>query len=182
MLLAYEAILCSPHFLYFKEEPGKLSDHALASRLSYFLWSSHPDQPLLDLAAKGKLSEPSILREQTERLLKDPKSKAFTENFVGQWLGLRQIEFTFPDERLYPEFDERLQHSMPKETTLFFDEMRFKSIEVTHQLVRDVKAKNEDEVVAHLVKVVDLSHTFSGFHFIQCEFLRRVRHIHTAEH
>ena len=123
LLLGYKAVLCSPSFIYFREAPGKLTDYALASRLSYFLWSTMPDQELLDLAGKEKLAEPATLRQQTERLLRDPKATAFTENFVGQWLGLRKLECTLPDERLYPEFDELLQHSMPRETTLFFDEV-----------------------------------------------------------
>jgi hypothetical protein len=131
VLLSMKAVLCSPRFLYFREEPGKLTNYAVASRLSYFLWSSLPDQELLDLASNGKLSEPATLRQQTERLLRDPKAKAFTENFVGQWLGLRKLECTLPDERLYPEFDELLQHSMPRETTLFFDEVLKNDLSVT---------------------------------------------------
>ena len=123
VLLGYKAVLCSPQFLFFEEKPGKLTDYALASRLSYFLWSSMPDQELLDVATKGKLADPAVLRQQTERLLRDPKAQGFTENFVGQWLGLRQLESTLPDDRLYPEFDELLQHAMPKETLLFFDEL-----------------------------------------------------------
>jgi mono/diheme cytochrome c family protein len=123
LMIGYKAVLCSPYFLYLREEPGKLTDYALASRLSYFLWSSMPDHELFDLAAKNKLSDPAELWKQTERLLRDPKAKALTENFVGQWLGLRQIEDTLPDEKLYPEFDELLQHAMPKETTFFFDEI-----------------------------------------------------------
>lgn len=142
LLLSYKAVLCSPHFLYFKEEPGKLNDYALASRLSYFFWSSLPDQELLDLAGKGKLVEPAVLRQQTERLLRDPKVKAFTENFVGQWLGLRQIEFTLPDSRLYPEFDELLQHSMPKETTLFFDELLAKDLSLFNIIDSDFTMLN----------------------------------------
>jgi mono/diheme cytochrome c family protein len=142
VLLGCKTVLCSPNFLYFREEPGKLNDYALASRLSYFLWSSLPDQELLDLAAKTQLSEPATLRKQTERLLQDPKAKAFTENFVGQWLGLRKIECTLPDERLYPEFDELLQHSMPKETTLFFDEILKNDLSVLNFVDSDFSMLN----------------------------------------
>ena len=111
-----KAILVSPRFLMLDEQPGKLDGHALAARLSYFLWSTMPDAELLAAAAKGDLAKPAVLRAQTERLLKHPKARAFTEDFTGQWLALRNIEFTTPDARLYPEFDELLQVSMLRET------------------------------------------------------------------
>ncbi|MFP6763543.1 MAG: DUF1592 domain-containing protein, partial [Planctomycetaceae bacterium] len=116
--------LCSPEFL-FLEEPGNtnISSFALASRLSYFFWSSTPDKELLSLASQGQLSQPDVLREQTERLMKDPRSRALTENFTGQWLDLREIDFTAPDQNLYPEFDELLKVSMVKETQQFFQEI-----------------------------------------------------------
>lgn len=116
--------LCSPGFL-FLTEPGKpkIDSFALASRLSYFFWSSTPDRELLELAALGTLSQPNVLRHQTERLLKDPKAKAFVENFTGQWLDLREIDFTAPDQNLYPEFDELLKISMVQETQRFFQEI-----------------------------------------------------------
>ena len=119
--LGIKAILCSPEFL-FLEEPGrdKISNFAIASRLSYFLWSSMPDEELLQLASQGKLNELKILHQQVERMLEDPKSQAFVENFTGQWLKLREIDFTEPDKKLYPEFDEPLKVAMVKETELFF--------------------------------------------------------------
>ncbi len=125
-----KAILVSPEFL-FLQEPARpdakggpwLDDHALASRLSYFLWSSMPDETLFDLAASGRLREPAVLREQVERLLDDPKAEAFTRNFTGQWLGLRAIDATSPDRLLYPEYDDFLKIAMVKETTLFFEEV-----------------------------------------------------------
>jgi mono/diheme cytochrome c family protein len=123
-----KAILVSPRFLMLDEQPGKLDGHALASRLSYFLWSSAPDAELLSAAAKGDLSKPAGLRAQVERLLKHPKAHAFTEDFTGQWLALRNIEFTTPDSRLYPEFDELLQVSMLQETHAFFDELLTKDL------------------------------------------------------
>ena len=118
-----KAVLVSPRFLMLDEQPGKLDGHALAARLSYFLWSSAPDAELLAAAAKGDLAKPAGLRAQVERLLKHPKASAFTEDFTGQWLALRNIEFTTPDRRLYPEFDELLQISMLQETHAFFDEL-----------------------------------------------------------
>ena len=135
MTYAYKAILSSPHFLLLLE-PGaqpalvkddfqstKLDDYALAARLSYFLWSTGPDQELLDLAAKRELTKPDVLRSQVERMLASPKSHQFTENFVGQWLDLRKIDATIPDPRLYADFDRTLLWAMPRETYLFFEEV-----------------------------------------------------------
>jgi len=119
----YKAVLSSPKFLFLREPAGPLDNHALASRLSYFLWSTTPDETLLNLATKGELNKPEVLHAQVERMLKDPKSKAFTENFTGQWLGLRDISATTPDKSLYPEYEEFLQWSSVRETHLFFNEM-----------------------------------------------------------
>jgi len=118
-----KAVLCSPDFLYLAAAPGKLSDFDLASRLSYFLWSSTPDDTLAELASQGKLSNPIFLRQQVERMLNDSKAAAFTTNFTGQWLSLRQLRATTPDKNLYPDFDELLEFSMLRETHLFFEEI-----------------------------------------------------------
>ena len=128
---ACKAILTSPQFLFLQESPRplrqaqdrRLDDYALASRLSYFLWSTMPDDELLQLAAQGKLKDPQALRAQTDRLLASPKSHAFTKNFCGQWLNLRAIDATMPDSRLYPEYDGLLKAAMTGETEAFFDEM-----------------------------------------------------------
>ncbi|HSU69421.1 MAG TPA: DUF1592 domain-containing protein, partial [Tepidisphaeraceae bacterium] len=120
---ACKAVLTSPEFLFLHEDRGRLDDYALASRLSYFLWSSMPDEELLSLAAAGKLKDPATLRAQTDRLLNSPRAHAFTQNFCGQWLNLRAIDDTTPDNRLYPEFDNLLKHAMVGETEAFFDEM-----------------------------------------------------------
>jgi mono/diheme cytochrome c family protein len=119
----YKAVLAAPQFLYLREPAGPLDDHALASRLSYFLWSTMPDAALLELAAKGELRKPAVLRAQVERLLNHPKARAFTENFTGQWLSLRDIQATTPDKTLYPEFEEFLEWSMVRETHAFFEEL-----------------------------------------------------------
>ena len=119
----YKAVLSSPKFLFLREPTGPLDDHALASRLSYFLWSTTPDETLAALAERGELSKPEVLRAQVERLLKHPKAKAFTENFTGQWLSLRDIAATTPDKALYPEWEELLQWSAVRETQLFFEEL-----------------------------------------------------------
>ncbi len=119
----YKAILSSAHFFYFHEQPGPLDDHAIAARLSYFLWSSLPDDTLTSLAAKGELRKPAVLRAQAERMLGDQRSQRFVENFTGQWLELRKINATTPDGNLYGEFDAFLFWSMPQETQLFFREV-----------------------------------------------------------
>ena len=121
--VALVAAMTAPDFLFLRESPGRLDDFAIASRLSYFLWSSMPDEELLSVAERGELHEPKALRAQVERLLADPKASAFTRNFVGQWLGLRDIDFTEPSHILYPEFDEMLKVSMVRETELFFQEV-----------------------------------------------------------
>jgi mono/diheme cytochrome c family protein len=120
---AYKMALCSPHFLFLHENSGPLDDHALASRLSYGLWSSAPDEELLALAAQKTLRQPAVLRQQTERMLASPKAKRFTQHLLESWLNLRDIDFTQPDTKLYPEFEEYLQKSMVAETTSFFEEL-----------------------------------------------------------
>ena len=118
-----KGILISPEFLFLRERPGRLDAFALASRLSYFLWSTMPDEELLKLAANKTLNDPKVLRRQVERLLKHPRASAFVENFVGQWLGLREIDATEPSHRLYPEYDHLLKVSMIREAELFFSEL-----------------------------------------------------------
>lgn len=114
-----KAVLCSPEFLFLQEpSKGPLTGYALANRLSYFLWSSMPDERLTQAASQGRL--PAELPQQVERMLADPRADALVRNFTGQWLNLREIRFTEPDATLYPEFDELLQISMVQETELFF--------------------------------------------------------------
>jgi mono/diheme cytochrome c family protein len=137
-----KAVLVSPRFLMLDEQPGKLDGHALAARLSYFLWSTMPDAELLAVAGKGELAKPAVLRAQTERLLKHPKAHAFTGDFTGQWLALRNIEFTTPDGRLYPEFDELLQVSMLQETHAFFDELLTRDLSVLNFVESDFAMLN----------------------------------------
>lgn len=118
-----KAILCAPDFLFLREPPGRLDDFALASRLSYFLWSSLPDDALVSEARADRLQQPAALHAQVERMLNDPKSARFVENFTGQWLGLRNIAATTPDKKLNPGFDEALQDAMVQETQRFFSEL-----------------------------------------------------------
>ncbi len=142
MRVGYKEVLISPHFLFLREKPGKLDDFALASRLSYFLWSSMPDDELLALAEKGKLHESATLRAQVERMLKDSKAAAFTENFAGQWLNLRKIDDTLPDPALYPEYDNVLKVAMVKETLLFFDEVLKNDLSLTNFVSSDFTMLN----------------------------------------
>lgn len=125
-----EAILVSPDFLFAREsDPPKtaagtvhrISDTELATRLSLFLWSSIPDDALLAAAEKNQLHKPLVLKAQVERMLADPKAKALTDNFAGQWLYLRRLEYQKPDRRAYPDFDVRLRSAMQTETEMFFD-------------------------------------------------------------
>jgi mono/diheme cytochrome c family protein len=122
--------------------PTALDDFALASRLSYFLWSTMPDDELLGLAAAKKLGEPAVLHGQVERMLKSPKARAFAENFVGQWLGLRDIDFTEPSHILYPEFDHLLKVSMVKEAELFFAAVLADDLPLTNFVASDFSVLN----------------------------------------
>jgi hypothetical protein len=140
--VGFMAAMVSPEFLFLREKPGKLDDFAFAARLSYFLWSTMPDQELFALAEQRKLGHPDTLRRQVERMLKDPKAAAFTENFVGQWLGLRDIDFTEPSPLLYPEFDDMLKASMVKETQLFFEEVLKNDLSLTNFVVSDFSMLN----------------------------------------
>ncbi|HVV28740.1 MAG TPA: DUF1592 domain-containing protein [Rhizomicrobium sp.] len=127
---ALEAILVSPDFLFMTErDPAgsasgsvhRISDLELATRLSFFLWSSIPDDTLIALAQQNRLSRPAVLKQQVARMLADPRAKALTQNFAGQWLYLRKLDYQKPDRRAFPDFDERLRAAMKTETEMFFD-------------------------------------------------------------
>jgi hypothetical protein len=120
---AYRAILCSPRFLTFIEQPGRLDDHALASRLSYALWNSLPDAALRSDADAGRLQEPKVFDSQLKRMIDDPKAERFIASFGDQWLNLKEIDFTTPDRRLYRTFDEVVKFSMLAETRAFLKEL-----------------------------------------------------------
>lgn len=121
------AVLASPHFLYLvePETPGteRLDAHQLAVRLSYFLWSSMPDEALFRAAEDGSLLRPAELVKQADRMLKDDRSSAFVRNFAGQWLGLRKVGSNPPAEALYPDYDRHLEVSMVQESESFFAEI-----------------------------------------------------------
>ncbi|MGH9722955.1 MAG: DUF1592 domain-containing protein [Bryobacteraceae bacterium] len=125
---ALQAVLVSPNFLYRieRDQPAPagrssvpVNQYELASRLSYFLWSSMPDAELLRVAAQGKLREPAVLDGQVKRMLRDPKSSGLVENFAGQWLQFKNIDVVRPDLERFPVFDEGLRQAMRRETELF---------------------------------------------------------------
>src|SRR5207302_6585379 len=127
---AVEALLSSPAFLFRIEhdpadaQPGagyRLGDLELASRLSFFLWKSVPDDELLSIAAQGRLREPAVFSRQVTRLLHEPRATRWMNDFIGQWLLVRNIQAAEPDPNLFPDFDDTLRTAMQKETELFFE-------------------------------------------------------------
>jgi hypothetical protein len=129
---ALSAVLVNPQFFFRIESdpPGvsrgtvyRIPDVQLASRLSFFLWSSIPDDELLDLAERGELSRPEVLRGQVRRMLADPRSRSLVTNFADQWLHLRNLESITPDLRLFPDFDDNLRQAFRRETELLFEEV-----------------------------------------------------------
>jgi hypothetical protein len=143
MRSAYRAALCAPDFLYHVEPAGKLDAHALVCRLSYFFWRSMPDERLTKLADEGKLPDATVLRAEADRLLKDPRSARFVEDFLGQWLKLRQIAVNDPDRKLYPEFSTYLQDSTVSETRAYFRELLDKDLDASHLVKSDFAMLNE---------------------------------------
>jgi mono/diheme cytochrome c family protein len=149
---ALRAILVSPDFLFRIERdpenavPGtvhRISDLDLASRLSFFLWSSIPDDQLLTLATECKLSKPAVLQAQVTRMLDDPRSKAFVSNFAGQWLYLRNLAQVRPDPDLFPTFDATLSEAFRQETDLFVDAIMRENRPVTDLLSANFTYLNE---------------------------------------
>lgn len=129
--LALEAMLVSPDFLFrIERDPAadagqahRITDVELASRLSYFLWSSMPDDTLLSIAEAGKLHDPAVLDAQVKRMLDDKRSSAFADNFAGQWLEIRNLDSLSPDPKLFPQWTPELKEAMRTETRMFFDYM-----------------------------------------------------------
>ncbi len=145
MIAGYTAVLCSPGFLYLEEEPGRLDDYALASRLSYFLWNTAPDAELRALAARGTLHRPKTLRAQTERLLADPRAQRFVDAFLAYWLQLRKLGANSPDEALYPDYylDDLLTESAEAETRAFFAELVRDDLPARNVITSDFAMVNE---------------------------------------
>ena len=149
---ALSAVLINPEFLFRVElDPDDvasgtaypISDLELASRLAFFLWSSLPDDELLDAAIRGDLSRPEELESQTRRMLADPRSFNIASNFAGQWLLLRNLEAVSPDPRLYPDFDDNLRRAFREETELFVDSVLREDRSVLELLSADYTFLNE---------------------------------------
>ena len=149
---AMERILAGPEFLFRVErnpagiQPGtahNINDLELASRLSFFLWSSIPDEELLSLAESGKLREPAVLERQVRRMLADSRSEALVKNFAGQWLYLRNLRVVSPDPEVFPYFDDNLRDAFRQETELFFDSMLREDRSVLDLLDADYTFVNE---------------------------------------
>jgi hypothetical protein len=149
---ALQFLLASPEFLIrFESDPPNLAAHsayrlddfALASRLSFFLWSSLPDEPLLTLASQHKLTDPVVLEQQVNRMLGDARSQALVVNFAEQWLHLRNLKNSAPDLEAFPDFDDNLRQAMKEETSLFFDSIVRENRSVVDLLNADYTFVNE---------------------------------------
>ena len=149
---ALRALLASPEFLFRIERdpagvapgaPYRVDDLELASRLSFFLWSSLPDDELLDVAAAGRLREPDELRAQVRRMLADPRAGTLTTNFASQWLHLRNLDAVTPDARAFPDFDDNLRQGFRTETELLFGSVVDEDRSVTDLLTADYTFLNE---------------------------------------
>ena len=145
-------ILTAPKFLFRTESDPpnvaagaiyQVSDLELASRLSFFLWSSVPDDELLNVAAQGKLKDPAVLDQQVRRMLADPKSEALVQNFAGQWLFLRNLQSLMPDGHEFPNFDDNLRQAFRRETELFFESIMREDRNVLDLLTANYTFVNE---------------------------------------
>ncbi len=150
--MAVRRLLVSPEFLFrIESDPAgvaasttyEVSDLELASRLSFFLWSSIPDDQLLDAAVRGTLRKPGVIEQQVRRMLADSRSNALVENFAGQWLQLRTIEGSAPDEFLFPNFGENLRRDFRRETELFFGSILRENSSVLDFIAADYTFVNE---------------------------------------
>ena len=151
--LMLKAALVSPNFLLRVEqdrgkegsdEAYRVSDDELAVRLSYFLWSSMPDEPLFALAEQNKLSDPAELERQVKRMLADPKARALTDDFAAQWLQLRKLAEARPSQEFFPTFNQRMREAMYDETTTFFDKLREEDGSLLRLLDADYAYVNAD--------------------------------------
>lgn len=162
MRAAYRVALCSPDFLFLTEpvgvaspsDPLALDQYAVAARLSYFLWNSMPDEELLTLVSRNQLYGKNLLA-QIDRMLADPRSDRFVEDFLDQWLDLREINFTSPDRRLYPEFRNDLRDAMLAETQAYFREMLRQDLGAAHVIDSDFVMINQRLAELYGIKVVE---------------------------
>jgi mono/diheme cytochrome c family protein len=149
---AVQRVLADPKFVYRDEaEPAalaagksyRISDLELASRLSFFLWSSVPDDQLIDLAAQGKLKDPAVLEQQVKRMIADPRAEALVANFTGQWLSVRSLQTSEPVVNLFPDFDDNLRAAYRRETELFFGSIVHEDRSILDLLTADYTFVNE---------------------------------------
>jgi len=154
---ALQFILTHPEFVFRTEtaptaiKPGesfRISDLELASRLSFFLWSSVPDDELINLAAQGKLKDPAVLERQVRRMIADPRSEQLVKNFAGQWLELRTLQSRTPEGTIYPDFDDNLRQAMRTETEMFVDSILRENRPIVEFLNADYTFVNE-RLAAH---------------------------------
>jgi hypothetical protein len=143
MLDGYKAVLCSPHFILLEEKPGLLDGHAVANRLSYFLWNSAPDEKLTLAASAGELATPEGRRVQVERMLRDSRVRRFEQSFVDQWLDLKNLNATAPDGVLYAEIKPEMTVAAGLETRRFFHEMLEQNRSVLESIQSDWTYVNE---------------------------------------
>ena len=169
---ALATVLVNPNFLFrIERDPAglksgdvyRITDLELASRLSFFLWSSIPDDELLALAEQNTLSQPDVLDQQVKRMLADPRAESLVSNFADQWLYLRNLDSVFPDMRLFPDFDDNLRQAMRRETELFFASIMQEDRSVLGLLRADYTFLNE-----RLAKHYSIPHIY-GDHFRRVE-------------
>lgn len=149
----FVAVLVSPHFLFLAEpvdggdqtnaNPAKLNDFEIATRLSYFLWSSMPDDTLFKLAASGKLSDHDVRRQQVDRMLDDPRAWQLTENFAGQWLGIREVGSNPPAHDLFRDYDSHVEASITRQTLAFFSDTLHNDRDILTLIASDHEMLNE---------------------------------------
>jgi hypothetical protein len=150
--MALEGLLASPHFVFRFERPPvdvrpsetfAIGEYDLASRLSFFLWATGPDDELLSLAGDNRLSSPQVLDQQVRRMLRSPRSEALATLFAAQWLRIPDLERLHPDVRIYPDFDDQLKQAMRRETELFFDHLVRQDRSLLELLTADYTFVNE---------------------------------------
>jgi hypothetical protein len=157
-LSAATGVLTSKNFYYIVEgspsqQRDRINDWELASRLSFFLWSSMPDEPLFELAGKGELHKPEVLKAQLQRMLVDPKIDRFINTFPQQWLQLHRVGMFPPDSELYSDYDKWLEQSMIRETTGFFDEIFAKNLSIREFLTSDWTVMNSRLAMHYGIKM-----------------------------
>jgi len=175
---AIKAVLCSPSFLYLQpmldqdakpEKPASASQHAIASRLSYFLWATMPDEVLRKDADEGRLSDPNVLRHHVQRMLKDPRRQGLLDGFLDGWLNLHALGDQPPDRRAFRDYyADDLQHAMRTETQTFFGHLIDANVSVCDWLTADYSFLNRD--LARLYGVEDLVEKETGHRFRRVQF------------